>query len=257
MLWAIRVPTFLILGIVFCALLPGDSRADSQDFPSSELQLYISEYPPFCFTEDGEVKGLAVEVVQEILDDLQVDYPIHSVPWKRALKNISGSEQAALFTITRTPERESLYKWVGPITVSKLVFFSSRGSEIEIESLADARLVGRIGTAQGYSAEKYLMDQGFTNLISNAGSDKTNPTKLVKGYLDLWVSVDVVGYYLAKLEGIKPSELKIVYELKKQPKYIAFSLATSDDIVLDWQSALDHLKADGRLESITLRWTTD
>ncbi|OZG73063.1 amino acid ABC transporter substrate-binding protein [Hahella sp. CCB-MM4] len=246
-----------VISMAIYALSSSDSMADSPTSPVSGLQLYISEYPPFCFTEDGQAKGLAVDVVREIMGELQVDFPIQSVPWKRGLKNISGDGASALFTITRTAEREPLFKWVGPITISNLVFFSRRDSGIDIKTLADARQVDHIGTVQGYSAEKYLLGEGFKNLVSNAGSDKTNPTKLIKGYLDLWVSVDVVGFYLARQEGIKPSQLKIVYELKKQPKYIAFSLATPDETVLAWQSALDHLRADGRLDNIALRWMTD
>ncbi len=243
-----------MIGLTPVSLLSHNILAESLEDPSEELQLYISEYPPFCFTENNESKGLAVDVVREIMNDLQVDFPIRSVPWKRALMNISGEQSAGLFTITRTVKRDPQFKWVGPIAVSNLVFFARHDSEIKINDLADARQVGRVGTAQGYSAERYLLGQGFKNLVSNAGSDKTNPTKLVKGYLDLWVSVDVVGYYLAAQERVKARELKIVYEISQQPKYIAFSLATPDELVMSWQSALDHMKADGRMGLIKQRW---
>lgn len=127
--------------------------ADAENQP---VRFYISEYPPFCFTENGQPKGLAVDVVQAMMTLLEEPLPIYSVPWKRGLYYLGSAEPSALFTVTRTPAREHLYKWVGPIAVSNLVFFAHKERPYRVENLDDAKQVKRIGTTQGYSAEAYL-----------------------------------------------------------------------------------------------------
>ncbi|MCG8611186.1 MAG: transporter substrate-binding domain-containing protein [Pseudomonadales bacterium] len=236
-----------------CASFLG--HADSVN-ENASLKLYMSEYPPFCYTEAGEAKGLAVDAVRSIMNDLNLESPILSVPWKRGLRYLEGDTSSALFTITRTAEREDRYKWVGPISLARLVLFAKHDADIVINSLDDARKVRRIGTVQGYSAEKYLKQKGFTNLVSNPGDQKSNPVNLLRGFLDLWMAVDVVGTYTAELQGINPNELKVVYVVRDQPKYIAFSRSTPDEIVRRWQNALDGMVDDGRLAKITEKWLT-
>ncbi|ABC28238.1 ABC-type amino acid transport/signal transduction systems, periplasmic component/domain [Hahella chejuensis KCTC 2396] len=243
---------FCVFMLLLCRALP--AGAEMSGGANTALDVYISEYPPFCYTENGVAKGMAVETVQEIMRTTGQSYPIQSTPWKRGLHYLASKPNAALFTVTRTEQREPLYKWVGPVAISNLVFFAPKNSDIRISSMDDARAVPRIGTVQGYSAEKLLQRQGFTNLISSSGSEQFNPGNLVRGYLDLWVTVDVVGVYTARLQGIDPGLMKVVYVIQEQPKYIAFSKDVPDSVIQIWQDALDEMKRDGRMQSITQKW---
>ncbi|MBU6953843.1 ABC transporter substrate-binding protein [Hahella sp. HN01] len=238
--------------LMLCRALP--THAETAGSATATLDVYISEYPPFCYTENGVAKGMAVETVEEIMRTVGEAYPIQSTPWKRGLYYLANRPNAALFTVTRTEQRESLYKWVGPVAISNLVFFAAKDSNVQINNMDDARAVSRIGTVQGYSAEKLLQRQGFANLVSSPGSEQFNPGNLVRGYLDLWVTVDVVGVFTARLQGIDPGLMKIVYVIQEQPKYIAFSKEVPDSVIQTWQDALDEMKRDGRMQRITRKW---
>ncbi len=218
-------------------------------------QVYISEYPPFMFTKDGKVTGIATEIVREIIKRLDVSYDIKSLPWKRVYKYLLEEPNVMMVIATRTKAREDLFKWAGPVVNAPLVFFARKDSKIEIKSLEDAKKVDRIGLVQGYSVEKHLRQRGFTNIDTMGASEKTNPLKLMKGRIDLWATVDLVGIYNAKLQGINPEDMKIVYVIiKDQHKYIAFSKQVPDEIVQKWQYVLDEMKQDGTFKKILDKW---
>ena len=247
---------FLVLfsTCTFFTFITDSALAEKQKFEEIS-QVYICEYPPFMFKKDGKVTGVATEIVREIMKRLQVSYNIKSLPWKRAYRYLLEEPNVMLFTVTRTKARENYFKWAGPIITSRLVFFAKRDSKIEIKSLEDAKKVDRIGLVQGYSVEKYLLQQGFTNLDNISASEKTNPIKLMKDRITLWATVDLVGIYNAKLQGVNPEDMKVAYVIiKDQHKYIAFSKQVPDKIVQRWQDVLDEIKQDGTFEKILDKW---
>ncbi|MBU8849851.1 MAG: ABC transporter substrate-binding protein [Desulfobacterales bacterium] len=239
---------------IFTVFFTGNALAEKQKFQEIS-RVYTVEYPPFCFTEDGKVTGFAVEIMREAMKRLKVSYNIKPLPWKRGYKYILEEPDAVLFTVTRTTHRENLFKWAGPIITSQLVFFAEKGSKIDITTLEDAKKVDKIGLVQGYSVEKYLRQHGFTNIDTVSGSEKTNPLKLMNGRITLWATVDLVGIYNAKLQGIDPEDMEIVHVIiKDQHKYIAFSKQVPDEIVQKWQNVLDDIKQDGTYEKILGKW---
>ena len=239
----------ILSALIFIMLTTSSTLAEKQGFEEIS-QVYICEYPPFTFTKDGKVTGVATEIVREIMKRLQVSYNIKSLPWKRVYSYLL-EEPVMVVMCTRTKDRENLFKWAGPIITSRLVFFARKDSKIEIKSLEDAKKVDRIGLVQGYSVEKHLRQRGFTNIDTMGASEKTNPLKLMKGRIDLWATVDLVGIYNAKLQGINLEDMKIAYVIiKDQHKYIAFSKQVHDEIVQKWQDILDEMKQDGTFKKI-------
>jgi len=248
-----NIVVIILSACIFITLIPDNVLAEKQKFEEIS-HVYICEYPPFMFTKDGKATGVATEIVREIMKRLKVSYDIRSLPWKRAYSYLLEEPVMAVMC-TRSTARENLFKWAGPITTSRLVFFAKRGSKIEIKSLEDAKKVDRIGLVQGYSVENYLLQQGFTNIDNISASEKTNPIKLMKDRITLWATVDLVGIYNAKLQGVNPADMKVAYVIiKDQYKYIAFSKQVPDKIVQRWQDVLDEIKQDGTFEKILDKW---
>ena len=249
-----NIAVIILCACIFMTFITDSALGEKQRFEEIS-HVYICEYPPICFTQDGKATGVATEIVREIMKRLQVSYNIISLPWKRAYRYLLEEPNVMLFTVTRTKARENLFKWAGPIITSRLVFFAKRDSKIAIKSLEDAKKVDRIGLVQGYSVERYLLQQGFTNIDSISAREKTNPVKLMKGRINLWATVDLVGIYNAKLQGVNPDDIRVAYVIiKDQHKYIAFSKQVSDKIVQRWQDVLDEIKQDGTYERILDKW---
>jgi len=200
-------------------------------------------------SETGEVTGSATEIVRAIMKKVGTEYPIKVMPWARGYKLAQEGPNVALFSTTRTEQREDMFKWVGPLAIKKWVFFARKGSGIVIESLEDAKKVGSIGTYKDDAKEQMLLKEGFTNLDS-ASSLNANVKKLMAGRNDLWIAGEMEALLIAKQEGIDPAELEPVFVVKEAKLYVAFSKDTPDEIVSAWQAAYDELAAEGEVERI-------
>lgn len=220
---------------------------------SATFKIMTEEYPPFNYTEKGKLTGLSYDVVKVILKKLGHPDNIQNLPWSRSYNIIQKKKGYILFSMTRTKEREKMFKWVGPVAPNKWVFFAKRGSNIKIRSLNDARKVGKIGTYKDDAAESYLKKQGFKNLKSII-KDHLNAKLLMAGRIDLWIVGELQGYYKAKSLGISSKNFKKVFEVKDTQLYIAFSKQTSNKDIRRWQKILDKMKKDGSYQKIAKKY---
>lgn len=230
---------------VACCLL--SSSAFAADF-----KIMTEEYPPFNYSDGGQVTGLSTDVVLEIAKRIGHPTDIEMLPWARAYGLIQQKDGLLLYSMTRTEAREGLFKWVGPVAPNKWVLFAKKGSGVAVGSLDDAKKVAKIGTYKDDAAESFLKEQGFTNLDSVL-DDEQNVPKLMAGRINLWIVGELQGIHKAKKKGVA-DQLEKVLDVKDTQLYIAFSKNTSDEDVAKWQKALDDMKADGTYDTIMKKY---
>ncbi|MBK7282930.1 substrate-binding periplasmic protein [Candidatus Aalborgicola defluviihabitans] len=116
--------------LTFCRwLLLTASALLCANVAAGELQLLADENPPLSFTDGMQAKGLAVDVVREIQRRVGRRHsPIEFQPWARGYRTVSTQANVGLFAMARTPERETLFQWLGPVSASKASFYGKRGS---------------------------------------------------------------------------------------------------------------------------------
>lgn len=210
--------------------------------------IMTEEYPPYNYMENGRIKGIATEIVREILKVIKHPDNIKIFSWSRGYNLILKNDNYILFSTTRSPIREDLFKWVGPLVPNKTVFFARKGSGISINKLNDAAKVKSIGTYKDDFGELLLKKEGFTN-IDSVVDNKLNIKKLATGRVDLWIINEVIGNHLASKAGLS-DKIEPVYEVTSEQMFIAFSRNTSDSVIEKWQKVLDAIKADGTYNKI-------
>lgn len=220
---------------------------------SQEIMLITEHAPPLNFLEKDEVKGLGTEIVEAMMGKLGVDYPIHVMPWARGYEMIQKDANVALFSTTRTPERENLFQWVGPLVRERWVICARKDSDIEINTLEDAKEVRKIGTYIDDVKEQYLKKQGFDNLAS-VRNDSMNPGKLIAGRIDLWITSDLTVPFFMRLAKLDRGLIKEVFSFNESVLYLAFSKKTDPAMVKEWQDAYDELEAEGTIAEIESKW---
>ena len=91
------------------------------DVSAQTLTLTTEDYPPFNIVDPktGVVTGVATEKVQEMMRRADQRYTITPFPWSRAFQMGQKVPNTCVFSTTRTPERENLFKWVGPLVKSR------------------------------------------------------------------------------------------------------------------------------------------
>lgn len=245
---------FLAL-ISVATLLSGAARAE--DTPAYSMVLLTENFPPYNMATDGKnfaqeanIKGIAVEVVRETFKRAGVGYSMTlRFPWDRIYKLALENPGYGVFVTARLPEREKLFKWVGPIGPDDWVLLARADSPIQLTTLEAARSY-RIGAYKGDAIAVELARQGMKPIT--VLSDKDNAGKLVDGQLDLWATGDPAGRYLARQEGI--TGLKTVLRFNSAELYLALNKDVPDEMVVKLQAALDQLRKEGVVDDIMARY---
>ena len=243
---------FLLRFVTILALSCGLSLARAEP-----LVLLTENLPPFNmsasgnnFARDDNVTGISADILRAVCERAEVDCQlILRFPWQRVYQQTLDDAGYGLFSTARTSEREKLFKWVGPIASNDWVLFAKGDSTIQLGALEDARRY-RIGGYKGDAKTQFLLDKGIE--VQTALRDTENVRKLERGQIDLWVTSDQAGRFVARQEGME--NLKVVQQLHKADLYLALNLQTPDELVQKLQRALDSLRAEGALKSIEARY---
>ncbi len=232
----------------------------SQTYADEPISLMTEEFAPYQFyqgdDESKAIAGISIEIVEAMQQLMGTDNAVRVLPWSRALKLLDKKPNSALFSTTRTPDREDKYKWVGPISTLDIVFFKKVGSAVEISSVEDAKNLSRIGVTKNVATHEILGNMGFSNLdVLQSGSDDKNIKRLVKGRIDVWPTAYYAGIYSAKLQG-HLDDIEVIQDVSIMSGhlYIAFNKETDDEIIHQWQLALDQLKSEGIIEAILSKY---
>ena len=222
-----------------------------------ELVILTEEFPPYNYTEGGLPKGISTEVLQLVLKDAGFDVPASSfqfMPWARAYNEVLKRPNTLLYSITRTPERENLFKWVGPIAPNRNVLLARRDRGISIKVFSDA-LHFKTGAIRDDAGEQLLLAKGYPKeRLDIAINAQSNLLKLESGRIDLFAYPETVFTWVALQSGKKPDDYQTVFVLHDGFVYFAVNKATPDEVVSRLQRSLDRLKEAGTVQAIIERY---
>jgi polar amino acid transport system substrate-binding protein len=231
---------------IYAKWLPGE-------VPPGIFQLVTEEYPPITFMKDGKPSGFVTDMVREIAARQKLPDNIRLTSWKNAYNMALVHPKVVLFSAERTPERESLFQWVGPVGKNSAIFYAKKGSGIRINSLEEAKAIASIATTTNWFTEQHLKREGFKNLLSSP-DPRANVRQLMDGKVQLSIFTDITIEELAREAGYSINDLEPVFTMVQTDFYSAISRDTPADVVRAWQSTLDSLKKDGTFEKIYRRY---
>ncbi|MFX1678828.1 transporter substrate-binding domain-containing protein [Mitsuaria sp. CC2] len=235
------------------APLPAPTTTASGGAASASLRLLSEEFPPINFTEAGQPRGLAVDIVQAIQKRLGQSLPIEFMPWARAFREAQDGPPAALFSMARIPEREHLFQWVGPIITLRSTFYAKAGSGIRLRSLAEARRAAKVLVVRDWYTLAQLQSAGLRNLQQI--SDPIQGVRmLAAGRAPLFAAEKLSMPQTLVQAGVRSDALEEVFSFAASDGYIAFSRSTPMGTINAWQSQLNEMKRDGSFLAIHKRW---
>jgi polar amino acid transport system substrate-binding protein len=226
------------------------------EIPPGIFQLVTEEYPPVTFMKGGKPSGFVTDTVREIAARQGIPDNIRLTSWKNAYDMALLHPKVVLFSAERTPERENLFQWVGPVGKNSAILYAKKGSGIRINSLEEARKIGAIATTTNWFTEQYLKREGFRNLRSSP-DPRSCVRQLMNGEVQLSVFTDITIPEIIRDAGYRMDDLEPVFTVGQTYFYIAMSRDTPPDAVRAWQSTLDKLKKDGTYEKIYRRYLPD
>ena len=250
------LPCRLITPVLFTLL----SCFGLQAVAEEQIRIVTEELPPYNMTRDGKLTGLRTEVVQAVLKEVGVNATIQSMPWARAYDIALNTENVLIYSITRTAQREHLFKWVGVVAPMDWYLYARPDSGIKLDNLDDARRY-QIATVKEDAGEQYLLSKNFSvgkNLQSN-NKYAYNYEKLKLGRVDLWISIELNARYLIRQAGDTPE--KVAVPVLRLPDLgegaglnMAFGPHTSDALVERFRQGLKTIRSNGTYDAIAKRW---
>ena len=209
----------------------------------SGLMLLSHDLPPFTEYRDGKLDGFAIRLIDEVQQELGTRYPVRIYPLKRALALARVEPGYGLFVVQRLPERESHFKWVGPLFINRVFIYQVPGSRHPLTSLAQLRDLPRVGVVLGNADDVRLTHEGYTNLVRYQTVAEAID-RLMLGKIDALPMAELVmDATLDKMGLSRRSVVSSGVLLHQAGLYIVFSKGTDDAEITRWQHALDAVRA--------------
>ena len=226
-------------------LLLAVSSVCAKDVTPEDLVYMCEDIPPSNYLEHGELKGISTEMLRLMWKKMGVPpQQIKVVPWARGYEAVRSEKNHVLFTMTRTKERESQFKWVGPVITVKNVLLGRADRKISIKKLDDAKKY-KIGTIKEDVLEKFLLRSNFDiSKVEGVSTLEQNFDKLESGRIDLIAHTETTFNEFIKEKNYNPKKFKVYYLLSTSRNYYAFNKDTPDYLIQRFQKAFDSLSKE-------------
>lgn len=219
------------------------------------LPVVFEDYPPYEFVEDGEVKGVNVDLIREAFKRMGIKPFFEPRPWKRALFDLENGDIIALSSGFKTPKREAFAIFPSePLAMETNAVVALAESGVKIASLEDLRGL-KVGVVR-----EYVYGHGFDEM---QGLDKveTNTSHqllkmLLEQRMDVVVGNRAVLKYIAKDYG-QLAQIKFVYVLGSDPLYLFFSRAhapMTEKLSRDFSRTIKAMHEDGTFARIEAKY---
>ncbi|WP_186649301.1 substrate-binding periplasmic protein [Fluviispira vulneris] len=220
---------------------------------ADKIALVTEDYPPFNMEEGGKIIGSSTDIITTALKKANIEFTLALMPWIKAYQMGLDEKNTAVYSTSRIPEREALFKWVGPIAQNSWVFFAKSGSKIKISSLEDAKK-HTVGGYTGDAKVLFLLKEGFVegkNLLL-ASNETQNAIKLQTDKIDLWASGSDLAPWISKKENA--GKITPVFTFKKVEMYAAFNKNTDDSIIKKLNDIIASMRKSGEIKKINSRY---
>ncbi len=152
-------------------------------------------YPPYSYVENGNPKGIYVDVIKKIFDGIEgYEVKFKMMPWKRCIKNIKEGKSVAFFPPYHAEHRQAWTDFSEPILQEQTVVFGTAEKLKGKTKWPEDFYNHKVGLNDGFNPESMAGAKFATAVkmgmikIDEAKDSKSNLTKLSKGRIDFYLN---------------------------------------------------------------------
>jgi polar amino acid transport system substrate-binding protein len=207
------------------------------------LTLTTEDYPPFNIVDAKTqmVSGISAEKISELMKRAKQTYTITAFPWVRAYQMGQREKDTCVFSTTRTPEREALFQWVGPLVRNNWYIFARQGDIRAPKNMQELKPYS-IGAYRGDAIAEYLIKNGFK--VDLAKVDEENPQKLLNNRFDFWASGELLGLSILKKKNLQ-DKISPIFLFNQTDMYLACNLNIDKNKISLFNKILQDMDRDG------------
>lgn len=249
--------------ICFFALCSSAALAD--DIPEVIFATTL-HYPPYEYRENGEPKGLAVDIAKEALTRVgvkQIDFRFF--PWKRAVYVTEHGERDLLFNAGKNAPRQKWGYYVDSVLIQQsYVLFKRKSDQFEVQpdfsNVKDKDISVRAGYLYGSGHFRQALDSEKFHKVELADSTEQSVKQLLNDRVDMFVGdLLPVMYYIQEQELEDQIDI-VLYngermEVLSWSTYLLFSkLRVTPSFVEKVRLTMEQMKADGTFAAIESKY---
>lgn len=124
--------TFVLVLFILCGC-----TAVKKDNSNGEIVIGSDQFEPFSYIDNGEMKGIDVDIAKEALSRMGYTPVFKQIEWQKKDEYLRKGEIDCIWGCFSMDDREDLYAWVGPYLFSNQSVMVKEDSDIY--SLADLK----------------------------------------------------------------------------------------------------------------------
>lgn len=251
----------------FLAVLLGMGMLAAHAAPLT-LNTAAQDNPPKFVKEGGKMTGIAVDVMralEQVDPELKFTGETNFWPMKRIESGLQADSASGpghidvFFGLTRTPEREKLFRFSQKTIYSvKNILFVRADDDVKVSSLEDiVKLPGNniVLANNGYVQAKTVHAVAGLKVDDGAKTNGDNLRKLIDGKARFFYVSELSGLYEAKQEGLLPKVKVLQIAGKDSGQYVAISAALPPASADKLEAAVNKLIETGGMDKILAKYT--
>lgn len=221
----------------------------------------VENLPPFSFHEGGILKGIDIDVIKEVGNNLNLHIEIVTLPWARVIAELHNGAIDGAFSVYENEERKKFCRYIDIIHYDNLGIVTRRSNEFkysDITSLYGKKIGKGVGVFINTDFENAVNDK---KIIVEEINDTTmsNIKKLYLNRLDAVIGVvETMRFYSDQLGY--GGEIVAIHEYidANRPGYLVFSrkssVAQDENLIEKISTEITNIMTSGRYDKIKMKY---
>jgi polar amino acid transport system substrate-binding protein len=230
-----------------------------------KVRLLAEQFPPLQYADaNGVAHGVVVKLMTAALAELgpSVDIevaPVEFVPLRRGLQTATLQPNIIVLSVARTPEREKLFQWLGPVSPYELWIYSYKNHHVapvkDFRQLTNKGL--RFGVQTSSNFHEWLLRQGVgrdgeNSVVDAVPHNAQNFPKMQLGRVDLFAHPEISMAYRAAENGLQAGDFEkvMLVEELSTPLWAALGKGSDPRLVSALTQQLKKMRQSGQAERL-------
>lgn len=206
---------------------------------------------------EKDADGIALEIVLAALKSAKIKfiYPEADIPWKRSQIDAQRTTNSILTPLTRTRDREKLYRWIELIFDDEVNIYSLPATK-KIQNLDDLKKVNNIGVKASAGAYLTLIDLGIKDSqLDQIQTEEQNLEMILSGRHQYWAMQRLKEKKLIRdSKNPKAKKIKKLFTVQQAPLWVVTSNKTSDASFIKLKEAFAEFKKTSSYKKILKKY---
>jgi polar amino acid transport system substrate-binding protein len=243
--WVSSMKCIYLVFYLICMLL---TAGCGKGFKQNEIRFAtFAEYPPFEYSEHGEIKGFDIDLARLVAKALGKTAVFDNIQFSTILPAItSDQDDAAIATLTITPDRQKNFDFTMPYYFEGMsVLYKIHQPIHHVAQLEGKKIAAQLGSVMEIWLRKHFPAKAITSLNTNNQTVEA----LIAGHVD----VVLMDGAQAVVYSHKHPGLESTVITKAEAGY-GIALKKGSPLTAQINQALKKLKAQGEIEKLKAKW---